>query len=51
MRELLDASGLPIDRSTMHRKIHCDSAMTLDEMGATAKALGLRLTFQLKSAA
>lgn len=43
MARLLERTGLPIDRSTLHRKLHGEAPITIDEAGAVARALGLRM--------
>jgi plasmid maintenance system antidote protein VapI len=51
VRELREASGLPIDRSTMHRKIHGDTPMTLEEADCVARVLGMRLDVRARRVA
>lgn len=44
-QQLLDKSDLPIDRSTLHRKLHGNVPMTDAECEALAKALGITLVW------
>lgn len=44
MARLLRASGLEMDRSTLHRKLHGDKPMTADEAAAIGAALRVRVT-------
>jgi hypothetical protein len=41
---LLSASGLPLTRSALHRKLHGTLKMSLSEAEAIGKALGVRVT-------
>jgi ribosome-binding protein aMBF1 (putative translation factor) len=45
VQQLLDKSGLPIDRSTLHRKLKGDVASTTIEIEALATALEITITW------
>lgn len=49
--DLLDASGLKMDRSTLHRKLHGDAALSVDEATAIGKVLGVRVSVSVRKAA
>lgn len=49
MARLLKASGLDLDRSTLHRKMYGDTPMTVDEAVAIGGALNVRVTVAAKS--
>lgn len=40
VQKLLDASGLAMDRSTLHRKLYGSLPMTVEEARAVGKVLG-----------
>lgn len=46
VERLLARTGLPIDRSTLHRKLHGSAPTTEDEAEAIAGPLGVRLRFR-----
>ena len=50
VQELLDASGLDIDRSVLSRKIRGEVEMTFDEFNALAKPLGVPLARVVQTA-
>lgn len=43
MARILELSGLDIERSTLHRKLHGTAPMTPDEATAIGRALGYRV--------
>lgn len=43
--QLLEASGLDLERSTLHRKLHGETPMTGDELEACALALEHTLVY------
>ena len=43
--KLLDESGLGLERSTLHRKLHEDCPMSDEEIEACARALELTLVY------
>lgn len=47
MGRLLDKCGLDIDRSTLHRKMHGDLPMSVDEAKAIGAALGVKVRVRL----
>lgn len=47
MGKLLAATGLDIDRSTLHRKMHGDAPMSLDEAKAIGASLGVKVKVRL----
>lgn len=49
MSRLLKASGLDLDRSTLHRKMYGSTPMTADEAVAIGSALKVRVSVAAKS--
>lgn len=49
VQQLLEKSGLDLDRSTLHRKLNGDVDVKAHEIEALAKALDLGLTMARKS--
>ena len=45
VQQLLEKSGLPLDRSSLHRKLNGDVATTASECEALAKALEITLVW------
>lgn len=48
-QQLLDKSGLPMDRSSLHRKLRGEQPATAEECEALAKTLGITLVWPKKS--
>jgi transcriptional regulator with XRE-family HTH domain len=46
-QQLLDKSGLKIERSSLHRKLAGDTPITADECQALATALGIQLVWPI----
>ena len=51
MARLLEASGLPIDRSTLHRKMYGAAPMTADEAVAIGSVLKVKVSVVARAAA
>ncbi len=49
VQQLLEKSGLPIERSVLQRKLSGDTPATTAECEALAKALGITLVWTSKS--
>lgn len=50
MSELLAASGLDIDRSSLSRKLRGDQPMTTEECECLCRALALKVSYQGRAA-
>lgn len=48
VQQLLDKSGLSIERSVLHRKLNGDTPVTADECQALAYALGITLVWPMR---
>lgn len=48
VQQLLDKSGLPLERSTLQRKLNGATPSTTEECEAMAKALGITLVWPKK---
>jgi hypothetical protein len=51
MEKLLRDSGLGMNRSSLHKKLHGDIGLTIDEAQAIGRVLGVTVTVNVKRAA